>query len=517
MNFIKKIWDFIAKPFSKHFWRECWLETLFRHGRCYKSVKAETLEELCGYVNPSYSDLVDFAHQRDGRNHSLLQWLSQQESLRLFYANREAFLKQIHPLIIKPSGFSFPAVYEEIEKIYSFAPGSCAVENFISTVKGAGLEGRVVLSDDGKTISFTKIKVEGDVKLQLGGKFKHWEFDHVKFFNNVDIGIYPPTCTAGDTINSKGFIFRNNICGGEFTCSLVAVPNIHFSGNVFNDSVSVGETMSAEDIMAMPKNNLLHLWALSMAQSIYANGHARPLKFSNNYVEKSFFCWERPSYASISAVHFTDGNAIGDLSLRFPILPESYNPIIGKDGKPSISLEHGIGVLGSDTRFDIDEHIGMPSCKQKIREYKGYFVSLKNRAIEERDREAEFNYGRKERYFDRGLARWQGKIPLWWSYIVSSNGVSWARPAVILLGGQWILAAIFIGGFGGCGGWLIATVESLNPLSSLDDIVKSPCCEKWMDSLSASIYNAVRRIFSLALIYEIVKVLLRFSNKLSSG
>ena len=144
--------------------------------------------------------------------------------------------------------------------------------------------------------------------------------------------------------------------------------------------------------------------------------------------------------------------------------------------------------------------------------YKQYFIALKNQAIDNHDREAEFNYGRKERYFDRGVAtRWQDKFPLWWSHIISDSGISWFRPAFILLAGQWILAAIFIGGFGGCGDWSMAAVESLNPLSSLDDIAKSPCCKEWIDSFSASIYNAARRIFSLALLYEIIKVLRRFS------
>ena len=178
----------------------------------------------------------------------------------------------------------------------------------------------------------------------------------------------------------------------------------------------------------------------------------------------------------------------------------------------------GIGNI----HFDITEHIKMP-YKPEALLYKEFFIGLKKKAIKEHDREAEFNYGRKERYFDRAAApRRQDRFLLWWSHLVSDGGISWIRPSAILLGGQWILAAFFIGWWGGCGdyaAWFQAAMESLNPLSRLPDLLKSLGCElgedspsAWKDSLSASIYNAVRRILSLALLYEIVKTLRRFYN-----
>ena len=492
----------VANPFSKHFWRADLLEFYAHYCgaryRGYASVDAKKLEELCGHIYPSYTQLVQRVQNAIGGS----EQLHDDYVIGLFYRERKQFMVELKKILMSPIVTQQAInLYEELEKFYSSA---ACLARFENAVKKARLEGHVMLRDNGTVIKFTNIKVQGDVKLNLNGHFDGWEFHRVKFCNNVAVSIYS---TVEDCI--WHILFSENVCYGKFSCNYALDPYVVIRDSVFKSSVKIRVGLNGEE-------DALPGW-ITAKQDSYRVKSSEPsiVEFSGNYVKESLSIYDslfRSDRQNIEKIRFANGNAVGRLSI-----PDLW---MGQ-GTETLKCNKALQKVGSfidDIHFGVDEHINLPSSREEAMDYKNYFIALKNRAIKKRDREAEFNYGRKERYFERGITtRWQDKFPLWWSHTMSDDGISWIRPTLILLGGHWILAAIFIGGFGGCGGWLIATVESLNPLSSLEDIVKSPCCEKWMDSLSASIYNAVRRIFSLALLYEIIKVLRRFSNKLSSG
>ena len=490
MNFIKKICEFIAKPFSKHFWRADLLEFYARYR--YKSVSAKILEELCGYIHPSYRQLLKRVQDAMGGTEPLLG----DDTIGLFYSSRGEFMKYLEETLMSP----FPTqsaklLYKELVEDYSYA---ACLTKFENAVKKYRLESHVMLCDNGNKIKFTNINVQDDVKLNFSGHFDCWEFHRVKFCKDVAVNVYS---TVEDCIWKV--IFSESICCGKFSCSYALDPHIRIRSSVFKSSVEI--SVGVEDA----GGHIFPRWITKKQDSYRINSaEASTVEFSGNYVKGLLSIYDknfRSDRCNIETIRFTNGNAVGRMSI-----PDLW---VGED-KPTIKCNKDLQKVGSfiyDIQFGVDEHINLPSSREEAMDYKNYFIALKNRAIEENDREAEFNYGRKERYFERGITtRWQDKFPLWWSHVVSDSGISWIRPAFILLIGQWILAAIFIGGFGGCGGWVIAAVESLNPLSSLEDIVRN--CESWNDSLSASIYNAVRRIFSLALLYEIIKVLRRFSN-----
>ena len=502
--------DKIRKFFAKHAWnfhvcKRLWARFFVNRYGKMAEVSAADLQKICEYVNPSYlsflacvrnaatyhgvklpASLFSIPTTPEMTQRSLLA----SEMVYWFYHQPQEFIDNLNTILSNQLDSGWSSVAYTLEKIYheSFSPSSDGFKKII----GDRLKGHVVWR--GKTIRFKRIKIKGDVKLALGGRFNRWLFNRVQFCDDAAINIYPP---REDTVGKM--VFTNNICCGKFSCSFAAVPRIHIGGNIFHFSLDMGA-----DANISQNHDSLGRWIEEMTRLVQIYSISI-VKFSNNYVGGFATIYNvLPTSGGCNhvSVLFLEGNFLGGLSVP-ALSPEQ------QDKRPT----EGDVKHSQSMRFDIHEHIKMPSNREMAMRYKDYFVFLKDKAIKANDREAEFNYGRKERYFDRGITtRRQDKFILWWSHLVSNSGVSWLRPAAILLVGQWILAAIFIGGFGGCDGWLIATVESLNPLSSLDDIAKSPCCKEWIDSFSASVYNAVRRIFSLALLYEIIKVLRRFSN-----
>ena len=455
---------------SKHFWRGLRMEC---RAFFYKRVDAKTLMDICECINPP--------HLRKNAT---------------AWGNRDSSLAE--------------------------------EEKLASMIEAAGLRKHILLSSDKvgrRAIKFVKIMVRGVVKMNLGGRFNSWEFDSVKFADFFSISIYPPYHDS----NSASMVFRNSICGDYFMLSFIGVSKIHICDSKFMATADIN--IGADDIefgadTAPSVEKLLR----QMLDNFLQHYVASTVEFSGNFLKT--VCLHNKVHhvgetkipnPNLGHVRFVNGNHIGMIYLTDIMLPD--NKPVGEKKVETISAFGHRLIKVSDVHFDAHEHIEMHPGLETNMHYKKYFVALKKQAIEKHDREAEFAYGRKERYFDRGIAtRWQDKFPLWWSYIVSSNGISWFRPAAILLGGQYALAVIFIGWLGGCcdyAAWFQAAVESLNPLSSLPDMLKSlgdgnESCKKslsaWENSISASIYNAVRRIFSLALLYEIVKVLRRFSN-----
>ena len=519
----RKAHFFFTALFSKHFWRELWLDTraLFT-----KSVSAEVLETLCGYVNPSYSDLVAHFQRVTGQG----GLLHDKEMVKLFYTDREKFFTRLKSIL--SSRFSSVewanSLYEGFKATYGPIPSQ-----FTQFLKANGLDAHIrarkPLIDS--TLDFRNIKVEGVVNLTLGGSFSVWLFRCVEFCDTATVSIYPPFFARNPSVS-----FYKNVFHGDFKCLFAFAREISIIKSKFKHSVIIGADTMGEN------NDAIARCEKELAYHDIADSHTHStVKFSGSRCESLVTIYNRfgeKNFPGINMVRFEDGNIIGGLSI-----PESVLANVGAqyylnrmrqhlipNRRMLISYYDPIGAKGiSNFHFDINEHIKMPH-KEEAPFYKIFFIGLKNKAIETHDREAEFNYGRKERYFDRAAApRRQDRFILWWSHLVSDGGISWIRPSAILLGGQCILAAFFIGWLGGCcdyAAWFQAAVESLNPLSSLPEILKSlgdgnESCKKslsaWENSLTASIYNAVRRIFSLALIYEIVKVFLRFSNKLSSG
>ena len=500
---------------SIHFWRALWLEfcALF-----YKRVDAKTLEELCGYINPPYSRVVDLVKKAGGNTLPLTDGTSMAD---LFYTDRADFLIRLEALLSRHA-FSSDSAYFHYGKLKEIC--SPTMNEFLKRVKDKGLEGRIVARHEylekkgdlgyNSAIEFKRINITGDINLFLGGEFGNWKFNSVKFSNDATITIFL-FGGFGDAMN-----FSNNLCCGSFSCFFPGVSSIDINENVFKSSVKLQVDADA-DHNGKPFGEWIESKVQRSSTSPYTSSTVR---FFSNYVKGSIGIFDGiliPNHTNIRMVSFAGGNVIGGVSM--PAVSQSY-----EDERTVVCNETMYfgdqNAKIDNVHFDIDERITSPAVFE-AEDYKKYFIFLKNRAIKIHNREDEFKYGRQERYFDWCLAdRWQDKLIFSWSRFVSNSGISWFRPAVILLGGQWLLAAIFIGKFGGCGdyvAWFQAAVESLNPLSSLPDMLESlgdgnESCKKslsaWENSLSASIYNAVRRIFSLALIYEIVKVLRRFSN-----
>ena len=495
-KFIKKIYGFFISRVQQ-FQRE-------RCPRGYVRVSAETLMDICECINPSYDRLIKYAerelegHYGWGSGTDIGGFFKVRELVNAFHDDRKKFLdkKFLARFVEMPNSF-----HEYLIEKYSPAK---EMERFQSKVAAAGLQGHILPYDIGehKLIDFVKIMVEDDVELNLGGKFCHWGFRRVKFCGETNLNIYPPSFDSF----IGGLIFNENVCFGTFSCLFAGVVNLNIFNNKFMSFMAVDIGTDAQ-LAAYGRTE-------DMNRNLYQSPSLPSITFANNSFKDQLELFSNSRIykgavrsPTLGTVHFGKGNYIHRLDLIDSLYPKT------QQDSQFRSVDEKIVAHVYDIKFDSHERIRMPLDSETMLHLKDFFITLKNRAIEKRDRAAEFSYARKERYFDRGLAtRWQDKFPLWWSHIVSDSGISWFRPVVILLVAQWILAAIFIGGFGGCGGWLIATVESLNPLSSLEDIVKSPCCKEWIDSLSASIYNAVRRIFSLALLYEIIKSLRRFHN-----
>ena len=506
--------DTIRKFFAKHAWNShiCKRLCSSRYFGQMAEVDAQDLQALCEYINPSYSRFIEQVKNEIERedyklpsslftpNDSMdIESLLCPQMVYWFYYHGKTFLQALKNLLYHHH------VGRAYDALYGFYSRDCSptLDGVKEKIRENGLEGHVVLR--GQTIRFKQIKVNGSVKLAFGGKFNRWLFNRVQFCDDVAISIYSLTKHIGGRM-----IFRENICCGKFSCSFTGIPRVYIGGNLFHSSLDVGVGSNIAQ-----NGKAIGEWIETMRDD-YSSSN---VEFSNNYAKGEVVIDDKVKGArmldghiikprKISKVNFLRGNHIG--GLRVPLVS-----LLRWDKQPVGCNEHLLSPDAEigDFHFGTHERVEISASEAEALRYKHFFITLKNRAIEKCDREAEFGYGRQERYFERGItASRQDKFALRWSDFVSNSGVSWIRPAVILLIGQWILAAIFIGGFGGCGGWLIAAVESLNPLSSLDNIAKSPCCKEWINSLSASIYNAMRRILSIALLYEIIKVLRRFSN-----
>ena len=499
MKFIKKICKFFAKHFSKHVWRERWLDIC---ASPRKSVDAKTLEDLCGYINPPYSRIVELIEEAGGNTLPLTE--DEVGMVNLFYTNRNAFIKQLKDML-----FWSDSVVQSPNSLYERLKAICSptMDEFRKKIKDKGLESHIVVcasafGQSDEKIHFKNLRVEGKINLFFGGKFASCEFNHVKFCNDATITIFPVYEIQGGEV-----VFAKNICCGLFSCFFPSIHYIYIRKNIFRTAKLVVGANSSHGMSVVE-------WINNRMDT--PSGVHSTIEFADNYAEGLAHFYDdfavNNHRANIKMISFKNGNVLGDLSI--PAVSETY------EGEKAVACfkmmqDHSPNARIGDVHFDMNERI-KSSFRSEMLNYKKYFISLKNRAIKMRDREAEFRYGRQERYFDRQIeTRWQDKFPWWWSHYVSDSGISWIRPAAILFIGQCILAAVFIGWVGGCcdyATWFQAAVESLNPLSSLHDIAKSQCYDNWANTLSASIYGEARRIFSLALIYEIIKVLHRFYN-----
>ena len=492
MKIIQKIREFFAKHFSKHVWRERWLDIC---ASPRKSVKAETLEDLCGYINPPYSRIVELVKEAGGNTFPLTDG---QGMVNLFYTDRDAFLTHLK------DGFGWPyfsaeaaaSLHEKLKEV-------CfpTTEEFHKRVKDKGLEGHIAvrrsfLNSDAH-IDFNGIQVEGKINLSFGGKFDSCKFNHVEFCNDATITIFPT-----DEIHCGEVGFTKNICCGNFSCFFPSIHHIHIGKNIFRYSVKL--MVAAR----LTQNTPVSEWIKSRMHGQHAN--SSNIEFSDNHVRGvlAFYDdFDGTVRDNIKMISFKDGNIIGGLSVP-PLRSYEDEKTVACD---DILQEHSPNIRIGDIHFDMNERI-VPSLTSQALNYKQYFISLKNRAIEMRDREAEFKYGRQERYFDWYLAdRWQDKFILRWSQLVSDNGISWIRPIGWLIAVQAILAAAFIGwnvwicAFDwSVGGWAKTVIESFDPLKN----VESAC----PDSLSAPFYNVARKIFLFLFLYEIIKVFRRFSK-----
>ena len=487
MRIIKKIYDFVAKSFSKHFWRAGWLE--FR-ACSYKSVDAKTLEELCGYVNPSHKRLIEIVNEAGGND---LHLRENSSVIGAFYADRDNFLRGDDFRGIIMSDDKAKSLHEKLENFLAFSS-----DEFHARVKRAGLEGNVVLlglpGEIDSRLEFKNIKVHGNINLFLGGRLNFWKFKQVKFCGETVITTFPSKKPGG------GLYFSDNIFGSRLTVFFPGISYIDIRGNIFKNSVRL-----MFDGNAVQNGDAFGSWIKHMLTP--SSDNPATVGFSNNYAEglinlSDSIYTNRPSIGMIS---FTDGNVIGGLSVPAvsPLDDDDY-PMACNELHQEFRRTARIG----DIHFDVNERIKLPSSKHDAAVYKDYFISLKDRAIKMRDSEAEFKYSRQERYFDRGIAtRWQDKFILWWSHMMSDSGISWIRPIGWLLLVQATLAAAFVC-WSGCSWdwrvWAELAVESLNPLSSVD----TECAS----TLSAAIYNVARKIFLFLFLYETIKVFRRFSK-----
>ena len=482
MSITLKLDDFFAEIFSMSFWRKRWLNI---RALIPKNVDATTLEELCGYINPSYSDLVDRFQEATGQG----GLLHVGELVHAFYNDREEFLSRLKDILIPLGSAEWAnSLYEEFRSICAPIP-----DKFKEIVNQKGLEAHIRLSEHisiGSVIDVVNIKLKGEANLTFGGGFGLWLFRHVKFCDDVFINIYPSFLAERPKVD-----FYQNIFYGDFTCRFSSVDYISIANNKFKHSVLIGADINSvenKDIVSQWKKDMEHHEAMDSPPSattvMFSNNHCEELITLYNHLNGHDLPRIKQNLSGISMVRFENGNTIGGLSipqsklanialeyylrwkfgLRGKIFPHARELRLYQHLKSAT----GIGSF----HFDINEHIKMPD-KTEAPLYKDFFIRLKQKAIRAHDREAAFNYGRKERYFDRGAApRRQDRFILWWSHLVSDGGISWFRPAAILLVGQYALAAIFIGWLGGCcdyAAWFQAAVESLNPLSSLPDMLKS--------------------------------------------
>ena len=422
----------------------------------YKRVDAKTLTDICECINPPHlCKNVDA-----GRNHD-----------------------------------SSPAEEEELARM----------------IEAAGLREHILLSDDGnrKAIKFVNLEIKGNVNLNLSGKFNRWEFHRIKFDNSIGISVFPPS----NHWNIGAVVFNKIICRNTFWCMYAGVSDIRICDSVLH---SVGMQIGVSNSLAA--NGQMR----KMMHDYFCDSIAPAVEFSGNCIKdlapytdltstdpNEIMDKSRRIY-NLGSVSFVNGNYIGVLRLLTSMLP--YDKSARDDRKVRTFFSGDEVISVARIHFDPHERIAMPSGWEEKLKHKEYFVALKNQAIRRHDREAEFSHGRKERYFDRGLAnRWQDKFILGWSHYVSDSGISWIRPIGWLIAVQAILAAAFIGwnvwicpSDWSVGGWAKTVIESFDPLSK----VESKCA----DSISAPLYNVARKIFLFLFLYEIIKVFRRFSK-----
>ena len=494
-EFIKKIYDFFASRVQQ-FQRE-------RCPRGYVRVSAETLMDICECINPSYDRLVKYAEREleafygYSSDTDIGGFFKFRELVDAFYDDREKFLDKnfLTRFVQMPNSF-----HEYLIEKYSPAK---EMERFQSKVAAAGLQGHILPLDIGehKIIDFVKIMVEDDVELNLGGKFCLWRFSRVKFCGAANLNIYPPSFEA----YLGGMVFNESVCFGKFSFLFAGVPNLDILDSKFMSSMAMDIGTDAQ-LAAYGRTE-------DMTRDLYRLPRLPSITFSNNSFKDKLELFQNSriykgavSFPTLGKVHFGKGNYIHRLDLILSLYPKT------KQDSQSRSVDDEIDAHVYDIKFDSHERIRMPLDSGTMLRFKDFFITLKNRAIEKRDREAEFSYARKERYFDRGLAnRWQDKFILGWSHYVSDSGISWLRPIGWLIAVQAILAAAFIGwnvwicAFDwSVGGWAKTVIESFDPLKN----VESAC----PDSLSAPFYNVARKIFLFLFLYEIIKVFRRFSK-----
>ena len=489
MKIIQKIREFFAKHFSKHAWRERWLDIC---ASPRKSVYAKTLKDLCGYINPPYSHIVDLVKEAGGNTFPLTDG---QGMVNLFYTDRDAFLTHLKDGFVWPyfSAEAAASLYEELKEV-------CfpTTEEFHKRVKNEKLEGHIVVSPSFRhsdaLIEFNRIEVKDEINLSFGGKFDSCKFNHVKFCKNATISIFPADEATCGTVD-----FTNNICCKDFSCLFPGTYRIHISKNMVRHSVKL--MVASPYLQSTPVSE----WIKSRMVGRHAKSST--IEFSDNHVQGVVIFYDDFDGANrenIKMISLKDGNIIGGLTV--PPLLRAY------EGEQTVACDdvfhdESPNIRIGDIHFDMNERI-VPSLAIQALNHKKYFISLKNRAIEMRDREAEFKYGRQERYFDWYLAdRWQDKFILRWSQLVSDSGISWIRPIIWLLVVQAGLAAAFVG-WGWCDWdwwvWGKLAVESLDPLSRVESGCASP--------LSAAFYGVARKIFLFLFLYETIKVFRRFSN-----
>ena len=480
MKFIKNIWDFFAN----------WIRRCQREHcpRGYVRVSAKTLADICECINPSYSHLAEYARQELSND-----YLDSPGFAHTFYSNRAAFFASVANL---PAYF-----YNHLMEKYSPEKEK---ERFHSMVAAAKLQEHILLSEEGtrKAINFEKIMVDDDIQLNLGGIFRSWKFNCVKFCGAVALNIYPPSFNS----SIGEMVFNKSVCFGNFECWFFGVPDFYISDSKFMSSF-IMDTGSDTQLGAYGQVD-------DMEEKFFQHLHTPTIRFFHNSFKGNLMLFAnaqeyrgKASSATLGRVHFSGGNYISELLSLPALYPESnlvnvdiHDPVVRKDGRL---------IKVYDIQFDNRERIKMPSHPGVALQYKEFFIALKKQAIEKRDRDAELKYGRKERYFDRGLATyWEDKFILDWSYYASDGGISWFRPIGLLILVQTGLAAAFI-----CSGWCDwnwwvwgkLAVESLDPLSHVESGCASP--------LSAAVYGVARKIFLFLFLYEIIKVFRRFSNK----
>ena len=500
MKIIKKIYDFFSDWIQKRQREHC--------PRGYVRVSAKTLMDICECINPSYDRLVKYAERElegyygYGSGTDIGSFFKKSDPVNAFYDDREKFLDKG----FLASFLQFPDSFHEY-LIKKYSPAK-EMERFQSEVAAAGLQGHILLSDihGSKIIDFVKIMVEDDLgedfELHLGGKFCLWRFRRIKFCGEANLSIYPPSADTHASIT-----FSESVCFGRFSCLFAGVASLRILNSKFMSSVAI-DIGTDDQLTAYGRIE-------DMNRKLYQSPDLPSITFCNNSFKGKLWLLSNNNarlvrgvrFPTLGEVHFGEGNYIHSLNLLDSLYPKT-EPMDEK----SINYDTDRVMHVYDIKFDSHERIRMPLDSWTMLRFKDFFITLKNRAIEKRDREAEFSYARKERYFDRGLAnRWQDKFILGWSHYVSDSGISWLRPIGWLIAVQAILAAAFIGwnvwicpSDWSVGGWAKTVIESFDPLSK----VESKCA----DSISAPLYNVARKIFLFLFLYEIIKVFRRFSK-----